>query len=416
MTYIDPRRLSVVDMLLMGVVAKIQLTRTEYDKAVERYGTINDWLDREGSPLQGLVDLMYPQGSMAMGCTITSSLENDEYDIDIMAELSRRLAGWPPRDVLDTLYMAIRGEKGSRYYDMTVRNTRCVTVHYSDMHLDVTPSLLVAGSAERTSLIFHSKREEPPEQDKRIVANPWGFAEWFKRQTPSEPGGVVSLAKASEAIPVQEQPQLFERSLPVMALQLLKRWRNKRYDKRDCRWPPSVLLACVVGEGSAVLLASGRTRLSIYDELRGHVFAILSELQQLQRQNRLVHRANPSCPQDVLTDRWPATLADQGRFIADLEDFHGKLGLLGTNIALQQKTELLADLFGERVTRLAVDAFQERLDSEARGSGLVHAMGSGRLLSGAPPIVSAAPRSGAQQAPRHTSFGSDPATWPRQAR
>ena len=106
-----------------------------------------------------------------MGCTITSSLENDEYDIDIMAELSRRLAGWPPRDVLDTLYMAIKGEKGSRYYDMTVRNTRCVTVHYSDMHLDVTPSLLVAGSAERTSLIFHSKREEPPEQDKRIVAN-----------------------------------------------------------------------------------------------------------------------------------------------------------------------------------------------------------------------------------------------------
>lgn len=415
MTYFDPRRFSVVDLLLADVVRKIQLTKTEYDLAVARYGTINDWLDREGSPLRGLVNLMYPQGSMAMGCTISSSLENDEYDIDIMAELSARLAGWTPREVLDTLYMAIRAEKGSRYYDRVVRNTRCVTVNYADMHLDVTPSMLIGGATARTSIIFHSKLEEHPSRDKRVIANPWGFAEWFRRNTPSEAGSFVSLAKASDAVPVQEQPSLLERSLPLMALQLIKRWRNKKYDRRDCRWPPSVLLACMVGEQSGLAMAAHQPRFSLYDELRAHVAAILAEMRRCQAEGQLVQRVNPECREDVFTDRWPEGFEDQATFISDLEDFNAKLVLLGTDIPLERKTALLSDLFGERVMRLAMDAFQERLDRESRGSGLLHAtgVGSGRLLPAAPTIVPAMPRSGVQQAPKHTFYGGEVSQWPR---
>lgn len=416
MTYIDPRRVSVVDILLMYVVAKIQLTATEYRVAVSRYGTINDWLDREGSPLRGLVRLMYPQGSMATGCAISSSLDNDEYDIDIIAELAAALAHLSPREVLDLLYIAIKGERGSRYFDVTTRHTRCVTVNYSGMHLDVTPALLLPRGEDRTSHIFHSKAEEHPSRDRKIVANPWGFAEWFKRQTPAEPGGALSLAKASDAVPVMDQPKLFERSLPLMALQLVKRWRNKRYDKRGCRWPPSVFLACMVGEGSGALMAAGRSRVSLYEELRAHVDAILAELRRCQAAHRLVRRVNPACGEDVLTDRWPGGLGDQATLIADLEDFQAKLASLGTGIDLAAKTRILSDLFGERVTNLAVDAYQDRLDQEARGGGLLHAAGTGRLLSGAPAILPARPKGGVQQAPRHTSYGDAATAWPRRKR
>ena len=39
---------------------------------------------------------------------------------------------------------AVRGEKGSRYYDMTTRQSRCVTITYSDdMHIDLSPSVLL---------------------------------------------------------------------------------------------------------------------------------------------------------------------------------------------------------------------------------------------------------------------------------
>ena len=61
-----------VDVLLADVAIRIQLSRTDYGKAEERYQTLGDWIDREDSPLTGRVELVYPQGSMAIGATIAS--------------------------------------------------------------------------------------------------------------------------------------------------------------------------------------------------------------------------------------------------------------------------------------------------------------------------------------------------------
>ena len=102
-----------------------------------------------------------------------------------------------PQSVLDTLHDAIRGEKGSRYWGKTIRHTRCVCVSYEDgMHIDLDPG----GSArpaqiERTSVIFHSKPEDPAVPDRRLWANPWGIADWFKAQTRIE----ADFAKFYEA-------------------------------------------------------------------------------------------------------------------------------------------------------------------------------------------------------------------------
>ena len=46
-----------------------------------------------------------------------------------------------PAVVLDTVFHTIKGEPGSRYYKVTRRNTRCVTVDYENMHVDFTPAV-----------------------------------------------------------------------------------------------------------------------------------------------------------------------------------------------------------------------------------------------------------------------------------
>ena len=43
------------DQLLADVAIHIQLSRSDYGKAVQRYETINAWIDRDGSPLHNLV-------------------------------------------------------------------------------------------------------------------------------------------------------------------------------------------------------------------------------------------------------------------------------------------------------------------------------------------------------------------------
>ena len=145
-----------VDILLADVAIRVQLSRTDYDKAVSRYQTINKWIERDGSLLKERVELFYPQGSMAIGATIASRLKTDEFDIDVVSQLDLP-DNTSPQKVLDLLFEAIRGEPGSQYYQMAERRTRCVTVHYSDaMHLDVTPALRRDGNPGTTKLDISS--------------------------------------------------------------------------------------------------------------------------------------------------------------------------------------------------------------------------------------------------------------------
>lgn len=78
---------TTLDILLADIAIRLQLSQAAYAKAVDRYEAIRKWIEREGSPVAGLVDLFYPQGSMAIGATIASRVTNDEHDLDIVVEL-----------------------------------------------------------------------------------------------------------------------------------------------------------------------------------------------------------------------------------------------------------------------------------------------------------------------------------------
>src|SRR5262245_49973358 len=76
------------DVLLADVAVSVQLPPSLHEVATERYETIRNWIERAGSPLADLVLRFYPQGSMAIDATIASKAKNDEFDIDIIAELN----------------------------------------------------------------------------------------------------------------------------------------------------------------------------------------------------------------------------------------------------------------------------------------------------------------------------------------
>ncbi|WP_128970974.1 hypothetical protein [Bradyrhizobium tropiciagri] len=47
--------LAPVDVMLADVAIRIQLSPTDYQHAIDHYHAINEWLEREGSPVAGLV-------------------------------------------------------------------------------------------------------------------------------------------------------------------------------------------------------------------------------------------------------------------------------------------------------------------------------------------------------------------------
>ena len=292
---------------------------------------------------------------MAIGATIASKLRNDEFDVDVIVQIDCH-RDVKPQEILDTLYESIRGEKGSRYYDCTVRNSRCVTVHYSDgMHIDFTPSVLLPELAERTSYIFHHKKEEPSYYQKSLIANPYGFADHFKTQanidsvfaqlyeTRAIQYEKLVLAEADAEDLPEHQPEL--KSMAVVALQLLKRWRNVQYDNRQERCPPSVMMAKFVAD------AAGNTN-TLSEELLFQARHIYRQILDAHNSGELITVMNPACADhDCFTDRWPADRTQQRLFLDDLEKFIAKVdALCHKQLSLPEMQVIMVDLFGEKPT------------------------------------------------------------------
>jgi hypothetical protein len=409
---------SVVDVMLADVAVRIQLSPTDYQLAVDHYHAINEWLERDDSLLRGCVRDFYPQGGFAIGATVARHSSEDEFDIDVMADISYRL-DVDPEYALATLHDAIRGERGSRYYAKTDRKTRCSTVNYDGMHLDVTPTVRVGGTVEKTGLIFHSKPAEPWAK-KSLFANPHGFAQWFISRTPPDQdfGAFferrsldydrerVILTKRADAVSVPEQCPAYQKSRAVVALQLIKRWRNLAYDKRHAsrRLPPSVLLAYYVATHA------NRTN-SLAEELSFQVETMLAVLGEAHDRGQKISVRSPMCSDDILTDRWPEDLSDQAVFIRELTDFAVKLRRLQSDIALPEMQQILEGLFGEKPARSAIKDHVQRVGGDVGSTG-------SRFMPGKAAIPAAvagaalAP-SNARSAPSHRFFGDHPNDLPK---
>ena len=405
------------DRLLADTAIRIQLSHTNRRKAIQRYGTMQEHIEREGSPLRDLVELFYPQGSMAIGATIASKLKNDEFDVDIIIQTKFDL-DIKPQQILDLLYLSIKGEKGSRYYDMTSRNSRCVTVQYADgMHIDFTPSVLLSGQVPRVSNIFHHKPEDPPSEQKTIIANPYGFAQWFLDLT--EPSASFAQLYESRAIEFEnslgldkaESEDLPEddarmKSMAVVTLQLIKRWRNVQYDTREGRQPPSVMIAKLVAD------AAGNTA-TLSHELLYQARNLRDLVQQSHDVGQTITVMNPACPaEDCFTDRWPGDLKTQGIFLSDLNDLVTKAeALVYGDLDLPQMQAIMSDLFGENPTLDVFKKFNQDMGKTITSdnsytntkSGSIDIAASG--LAGAGVASQAQASENVQKAKSNTFFG-----------
>ena len=406
-----PHLTNPVDRLLADVAIRIQLSQTNYNRAVSRYKSVSDWIDRDESPLKDRVDIFYPQGSMAIGATIASRLNTDEFDIDLVAQLSLD-QDVSPKIALDVLYDSIKGSPGSRYYQMTERRTRCITVNYGDnMHLDVTPAVRRIRTPERESWIFHQRPETPSDPGFRPIANPYGFAEWFKNETPADQRfadvyearaadhELEVLRKAADADPVDPQQPPFRKSRSVVALQLLKRWRNVQYDTRSGRRPPSVVIAKLAAD------ASGRSE-SLLGELLNQARYMVNVFRSVHDGGSIINIVNPVCGDDVLTDRWPESLKSQEAFVQDLNGLVTVLDRLAASCPLDEMKAIMMGLFGEAPTESVFGDYVRQFGRDISSGKSSHRTDTGELVIPSTGVGLGVTRSsGTRSTPRHTFYG-----------
>ncbi|PYE40393.1 hypothetical protein DFI02_1174 [Rhizobium sp. PP-F2F-G20b] len=414
MNYTDPilreiASYSPLDVLLADIAVRIQLTPTEHRLADGRYHSIHEWLERDDSSLAGKIQMFYPQGGFSIGATTARHAEDADFDIDAMVQLDMP-ADSDPEDVLSELHDAIKGEPGSRYHLKTERKSRCVTVKYDQMHLDVTPAVACPQLDERSSVIFHSKKLISGFHKERLIANPWGFAQWFLARTPAEAAfgqfferrsldyeRFLVAKAASEAEPVPAQAPAYRKSRAVIALQLIKRWRNLAYDARHQgnRLPPSVVLA------HSVAVNANRTS-SLSEELLHQVSCLIVELEHAERAGRVYEAFNPTCePHDKLTDRWPEDLRSQRVFIDELRAFAVEVERLRKGLPISEMRKILEKLFGEKPASDSIRNFMDRQVDDDRGGRAAHIPATGTVAA----VTSIATPAYARATPQRSPWG-----------
>ena len=310
---------------------------------------------------------------MAIGATIASRLNNDEFDIDVVAKLKID-RNTPPAEVLDALYDAVNGAPGSIYYGKVTRNSRCVTIEYDQMHLDITPAVPMPELDERTSTIFHANEKEPPAKHRHIVANPWGFAHWFTESTP-EVQAIVGRYCASRLIrcPIK--------STSSRSLRHSSRFNCSSDGKTRIRQPRRAV--STIGRPRLFCGDDFRQATDLFTELRIQSNALYADFAEAQRAGVLVAVHNPRCATDVLTDRWPADLKTQAVFVDDLVRLSAALDRVEADPTPETCAAVFAQLFGEKVTQVVMEEFAAKFASRAATGGLFSGGGARGIALGA---------------------------------
>jgi hypothetical protein len=383
----DPfKKTAALDEVLLDVATLIELSPRDRKIAENRYRRLKEHLERPASPLAiYLIDgqsLIYAQGSIAISTTIVSGTEDDRFDVDAVVEIDVP-DDWDNTRALDLLEDALQGFPGNIGIE---RCTRCVQLQFPFMHMDVTildrrDRLAVARAGE----IFHS-----PDRGgaARVPSNPWGFTDWFRSQI-----GVAqalfaeSIRRHRDAVSksrlryLDEDEQMVvakadQHDLPpaipsaidaqeAVALKLLKRYVNLRYEDSRLPRPPSIYLTKRAGDVGYV-----------EHGLSAQLFVLADSTAKILRQHLVdgtrPQEENPSYRPDRINDRWPRAgapgisdmraLAEGLEYLADRLNHMAAASLTGISKAIDE-------LFGERIgkeQRQVLAARYDRRSSPAR--------------------------------------------------
>ena len=388
-----------LDDLLLDVATAIELSDRDRRVVESRYRLLKEHIEREESPLAPYLyeseSRIYPQGSISIGTTVVSGTEDDRFDLDALVELSVP-SDWTPNYVLKLLWETLKDFPDAQE---VVRCTRCVQIRFAFMHMDVTvldpePPIRI----ERAGEIFHS-----PDKGRscRVPANPYGFSLWFRNNVHA--GGTEftetlarrrftnSIDRLSQMVEVKaadqdDLPPVLPPHLDseqVVALKLLKRYMNLRYEDRDLKKPPSVYL-------SKLAVDSENSSYGLCSQLIAQAQFVAAEMDHHVSRNQFPDERNPSYKPDRLNDRWPKNQndmivlkKDMIYLITELE--RAKRGDF-SDIA-----KIISGIFGERITNRSVQYLLDRAEAAGVQQGSQYERGTGAVLLkdalGAPAIV-----------------------------
>ncbi|GAB3550931.1 cyclic GMP-AMP synthase DncV-like nucleotidyltransferase [Spirosoma fluminis] len=375
--------------LLLKIAQTLDITPSQYDKAVAHYQAVGKWLDAADSPLAIYKPVIHPQGSLRYGTVIKPLSNQDEYDIDLVCKLQINKLLVSQQTLKKMVGDRLKANKDYlRMLDKEGR--RCWRLDYNEaerFHLDILPAipdaydwLLLAGVPIELAqhALCITDRETWGTDIDWPRANPEGYARWFYSRMH------VAFALAQQTLAnemrmkVEDVPAHRVKTVLQQVVQLLKRHRDIMLGDDEDK-PISIIITTLAAwayQNETDLLSAMK-----------NVLAVIPGLIRFERGEFIVE--NPVNPLENFADKWKDNPKKAEKFFTWVNqaqlDFNKLEQLRGLpNVAVNLKAQFGEDIVTRALNSLGDETRQVRESgnlSMERGTGLLSSAAGGIKVS-----------------------------------
>lgn len=323
--------------VLRLITEKLDIGIERHGKATREYEEIASWLNEEGTSLAKYSPQIYPQGSFALGTAVKPINPDEDFDIDLVCELSLISPGNSPSRVKSTV--GDRLKQNQNYKQKIVEKNRCWRVNFpGDFHMDILPSKPDENKGGTAILI----------PDKELSAwkqsDPKGYSEWFRERMEVQFSlQQLSIAKSRNK-EIEDVPNHEVKTTLQRAVQLMKRNRDIQFSDAPDHKPISIIITTLAGHAFRNQDDLFETIVSLANEMPNHI----------RQEGEISWIANPVNLDENFADKWQDHPERKDAFFDWIENLRVQLSSLADASTLKDTKEVLYQLFGESVSSEAI--------------------------------------------------------------
>lgn len=350
--------------LLDEVAKSLEIPDSRYQAAERSYKSLSEWLNRPTSRLASFGTEIYPQGSFRLGTVIKPLNDDEEYDLDVVCEISTSKLTYSQAELKALVGREIADYAEARSMQRISESRRCWTLNYADeaqFHMDVIPSLpdatfqrqLIEAQAGKNqwadTAIAITDREHAlfrQRTDRWPGSNPVGYANWFLDRTKvAFEKRRAELALLEKRANVEEIPDYRVKTPLQNAIQILKRHRDIQFSDDQDNRPISIILTTLAAHSYEQETTIGAA-----------LFGILERMDRyISYRGDVAWIPNPTDPRENFADRWVTHPERREAFFNWLRQARHDFSSAGQAGDLDAFAESLAPSIGRRLVESAVE-------------------------------------------------------------
>ncbi len=232
-----------IDMILRQIAKELDITDEKYENAVASYNAVGTYLSNN---INVQVDI-FPQGSFRLGTVIKPLSDEDDYDIDLVCKVNKYFSN--PKDLKNEVGQALKSS--DRYSKMLQEEgKRCWTLKYADeaqYHMDILPAIEDI-TYDKDKKLKITNKDEISNIYTFTTTNPEAYFEWFNEKQKEEKRRLVESFAVQNNKNIEEVPDYKVKTTLQVALQILKRYRDKKFENNLENKPISIILTTIMAQ------------------------------------------------------------------------------------------------------------------------------------------------------------------------